>query len=106
SRHRIDPADSHVPKPHTDSPGTPAPTPPSHAETGTLNQRRPRSAARPGLSLLATDDPYVGSDELRRRAADRAGARTEVLDQLGHWWMLQDPARGAAALTRFWDAID
>jgi pimeloyl-ACP methyl ester carboxylesterase len=64
-----------------------------------------KAAARPGLSLLATDDPYVGSDELRRRAADRAGARTEVLDQLGHWWMLQDPARGAAALTGFWDAI-
>jgi pimeloyl-ACP methyl ester carboxylesterase len=63
------------------------------------------AAARPGLSLLATEDPYVGSDELRRRAADRAGARTEVLDQLGHWWMLQDPARGAAALTRFWDAV-
>jgi hypothetical protein len=28
-----------------------------------------------------------------------------VLDGLGHWWMLQDPARGAAALTRFWDMV-
>jgi pimeloyl-ACP methyl ester carboxylesterase len=63
------------------------------------------AAARPGLSLLATEDPYVGSDEIRRRAADRAGARTEVLDGLGHWWMLQDPARGAAALTGFWDTL-
>ena len=59
--------------------------------------------ARPGLSLLATEDHYIGSDEIRRRAADRAGARTEVLDGLGHWWMVQDPARGAAALTRFWE---
>jgi pimeloyl-ACP methyl ester carboxylesterase len=75
---------------------------PALAEAGRALEN---AAARPGLSLLATDDPYVGSDELRRRAADRAGARTEVLDQLGHWWMLQDPARGAAALTRFWDAI-
>jgi pimeloyl-ACP methyl ester carboxylesterase len=75
---------------------------PAMAEAGRDLQN---AAARPGLSLLATDDPYVGSDELRRRAADRAGARTEVLDQLGHWWMLQDPARGAAALTRFWEAI-
>ncbi len=63
------------------------------------------AAARPGLSLLATDDPYVGSDEIRQRAAERAGARTEVLDGLGHWWMVQDPARGAAALTRFWDTL-
>lgn len=64
------------------------------------------AAARPGLSLLATEDPYVGSDEMRRQAADRAGARTEVLDGLGHWWMMQDPARGAAALTRFWAELD
>jgi pimeloyl-ACP methyl ester carboxylesterase len=63
------------------------------------------AAARPGLSLLATEDPYIGSEELRRRAADRAGARTEVLDGLGHWWMVQDPARGAAALTRFWETL-
>jgi pimeloyl-ACP methyl ester carboxylesterase len=64
------------------------------------------AAARPGLSLLATEDPFVGSDEIRRRAADRAGARTEVLDGLGHWWMVQDPAVGAAALTRFWESLD
>jgi pimeloyl-ACP methyl ester carboxylesterase len=63
------------------------------------------AAARPGLSLLATEDPFVGSDEIRRRAADRAGARTEVLDGLGHWWMVQDPARGAAALSRFWKSL-
>jgi pimeloyl-ACP methyl ester carboxylesterase len=76
---------------------------PALAEAGRALEN---AAARPGLSLLATDDPYVGSDELRRRAADRAGARTEVLDGLGHWWMLQDPARGAAALTGFWDTLD
>ena len=64
------------------------------------------AAARPGLSLLATKDHYGGSEELRRRAADRAGARTEVLDGLGHWWMCQDPARGAAVLTRFWETLD
>ncbi|HXO52942.1 MAG TPA: alpha/beta hydrolase, partial [Mycobacterium sp.] len=69
-------------------------------------QRLERASARPGLSLLATDDHYVGSDEIRRRAADRAGARTEVLDGLGHWWMVQDPARGAAALARFWASVD
>ena len=36
---------------------------------------------------------------------NRAGAHTEVLDGLGHWWMVQDPARGAAAFTRFWETL-
>jgi pimeloyl-ACP methyl ester carboxylesterase len=75
---------------------------PAMAEAG---RALPNAAARPGLSLLATEDPYVGSVEIRRRAADRAAARTEVLDGLGHWWMVQDPARGATALTRFWEAV-
>jgi pimeloyl-ACP methyl ester carboxylesterase len=75
---------------------------PALAEAGRALEN---AAARPGLSLLATDDPYVGSDELRRRATQRAGARAEVLDGLGHWWMLQDPARGAAVLTSFWDTL-
>lgn len=54
----------------------------------------------------STEDSYVGSDEIRRRAADQAGAHTEVLNGLGHWWMVQDPARGAVALTRFWELLD
>ena len=76
---------------------------PAMAEAG---RELEAAAARPGLSLLATEDPYIGSEELRRRAAARAGARTEVLDGLGHWWMVQDPARGAAALTSFWETLD
>ena len=64
------------------------------------------AAVRPGLSLLATDDPYIGGEQTRRRAAERAGARTAALEGLGHWWMAQDPARGAAVLTEFWDSLD
>lgn len=75
---------------------------PAMAEAGRALEN---AAARPGLSLLATEDTYIGSDELRHRAADRAGARTEVLEGLGHWWMVQDPANGAAALTRFWETL-
>ena len=75
---------------------------PAMAEAGRALEA---AAARPGLSLLATEDHYVGSEETRRRAADRAGARTDVLDGLGHWWMVEDPVRGAAALTRFWDTL-
>jgi pimeloyl-ACP methyl ester carboxylesterase len=76
---------------------------PAIAEAG---QGLEKAAARPGLSILATEDIYVGSAEIRRRAAERAGARTAVLDGLGHWWMIEDPARGAAALTRFWETLD
>jgi pimeloyl-ACP methyl ester carboxylesterase len=65
-----------------------------------------KAAARPGLSVLATEDHYVGSVVIRRRAAERAGARTEVLEGLGHWWMVQDPALSAAVLTRFWNSLD
>jgi pimeloyl-ACP methyl ester carboxylesterase len=76
---------------------------PTMAEAG---RALDNAAARPRLSLLATEDPYIGSVEIRHRAADRAGARTEVLEGLGHWWMVQEPARGAAALASFWEALD
>ena len=59
----------------------------------------PAAAARPGLAVIAIDDHFVGTEAMRRRAAARAGARVAVLDGLGHWWMVQDPARGAAVLT-------
>ncbi|MCV7152086.1 alpha/beta fold hydrolase [Mycolicibacterium pyrenivorans] len=63
------------------------------------------AAARPGLSLLATEDPYIGANDTRRRASDRAGARTALLEGLGHWWMVESPERGAAALTVFWESL-
>jgi pimeloyl-ACP methyl ester carboxylesterase len=63
------------------------------------------AAARPGLAILPTDDHVVGTDEQRRRAAARAGARVEVLDGLGHWWMTEDPERAAAVLTSFWSSV-
>lgn len=60
------------------------------------------AAARPGLALLPTDDSFVGSDDQRRRASARAGARVEVLEGLAHWWMTQDPAGTAGLLVDFW----
>jgi len=62
------------------------------------------AAARPGLALLPTEDHFVGTDEQKRRAAARAGARVEVLQGLGHWWMTQDPAAAARVLVDFWTA--
>jgi pimeloyl-ACP methyl ester carboxylesterase len=64
-----------------------------------------RAAQRPGMAILATEDHFMGGTELCHRAAARANARVEVLDGLGHWWMAQDPARGAEALNRFWASL-
>jgi pimeloyl-ACP methyl ester carboxylesterase len=70
-----------------------------------LGRKLSAAAQRPGLAVLATEDHYVGTDQMRRRAAERAGARIEVLEGLGHGWMGQDPARGADVLTRFWASL-
>ena len=63
------------------------------------------AAARPGLAVLPSEDHMVGTDEQRHRAAARAGARVAVLDGLGHWWMTQDPERGARVLVDFWRSL-
>jgi hypothetical protein len=42
---------------------------------------------------------------MRRQMAGRAGAEVAVLDGLGHWWMVEDPARGAAILNDFWSRL-
>ncbi|WP_434444565.1 alpha/beta fold hydrolase [Lentzea sp. E54] len=65
----------------------------------------PRAAARPGLVPVAIEDLTVGSAALRHRAARRAGARAVDLDGLGHWWMLQEPARVARVLSDFWAGL-
>jgi pimeloyl-ACP methyl ester carboxylesterase len=58
----------------------------------------------PGLALLPTDDPFLSADG-SRTAARRAGVDVVELPGLGHWWMLQDPAQGAAVLTEFWATL-
>jgi pimeloyl-ACP methyl ester carboxylesterase len=67
-----------------------------------LGRNLPAAAQRPGLAIIGTEDHFVGSEEMRRRSAARAGARAEVFDGLGHWWMVQDPARSARAIASFW----
>ncbi|MCF6474943.1 alpha/beta hydrolase [Nonomuraea sp. MG754425] len=55
----------------------------------------------PGLVLVPSDDAYLPA-EVSRASAARAGATVAELPGLGHWWMLQDPAAGAARLEEFW----
>jgi len=65
----------------------------------------PAAAARPGLAVVAGEDRNVGTEEMRRRAAGRAGARVVALAGLGHWWMVQDPRRAADVLEEFWSSL-
>ena len=64
-----------------------------------------RASARPGLCILPTDDHWVGTDDQRDRAAHRAGARTAILDGLGHWWFAESPDTAATVLNDFWRGL-
>lgn len=57
---------------------------------------RPRT-----LVVNAHDDLYTGGPDSARRVAQQWGASVAELDGLGHWWMMQDPARAAVMLTEF-----
>ncbi|MFD3685012.1 alpha/beta fold hydrolase [Nocardiopsis sp. NPDC058631] len=59
----------------------------------------------PGLLLAPTGDP-MARPEQDREMARRLGTGFEELDGLTHYWMLQDPERGAAVLRRFWSSLD
>jgi pimeloyl-ACP methyl ester carboxylesterase len=60
--------------------------------------------ARPGRVVIPLDDGFL-SAEVSRKRARLTGASVTELDGLGHWWMLQDPARGAAMLEEFWSTV-
>jgi pimeloyl-ACP methyl ester carboxylesterase len=59
---------------------------------------------KPGMVVVPAEDPFL-SEQLATAAAARAGARTQALPGVGHWWMLQDPAKGAAMLEAFWASL-
>jgi pimeloyl-ACP methyl ester carboxylesterase len=71
-----------------------------------LGRNLERAAARPGLSIMATEDHLAGTDAQRRRASVRSGAEIVEFDGLAHWWFTQDPQRGAAAINRFWERVE
>lgn len=56
---------------------------------------------RPGLAVVATDDPFSAGEQASE-VAERLGLEVRTLDGLGHWWVVQDPARGAKLLRDFW----
>lgn len=58
----------------------------------------------PGLVVLSELDPFVKPD-LWEESARKSGAKVARLEGLGHWWPLQDPARGAKILREFWSSL-
>jgi hypothetical protein len=64
-----------------------------------------RDIPKPGLVIVPSDDPFLALDGAKT-AAGAAGAPVAELAGVGHWWMLQDPARGAKVLQDFWSSLD
>ncbi|MGW3292570.1 alpha/beta fold hydrolase [Streptomyces xiamenensis] len=63
-----------------------------------------RPAAAPGMVLVPTGDP-MARPAMDAEVARPLGARVVELDGLTHYWMLQDPGRGARVLREFWDGL-
>jgi pimeloyl-ACP methyl ester carboxylesterase len=75
---------------------------PAMAELGANLEK---AAAVPGLALIPSEDHITGPLGGAQRAATRSGARVEVLDGLGHWWLTQDPKQAAAVLNLFLETV-
>ena len=59
---------------------------------------------KPGLVVIAPEDG-LSNPERAEAAAARAGATVHRLDGLAHWWLLEDPGRGARMLEDFWSSL-
>ena len=67
--------------------------------------KRVIAADRPaGLVINATGDAYVGS-ALGAEVATDLGVDQLVLQDNGHWWMIEDPETAAAGLAGFWAGL-
>lgn len=67
--------------------------------------KRVVAAERPsGLVINATGDAYVSTD-LGAEVAVSLGADQLVLQDNGHWWMIEDPQAAAAGLAGFWAGL-
>ena len=57
-----------------------------------------------GLVVVPELDPFLKAD-LAEQSARASGAKVARLEGLGHWWPLQDAARGAKMLRDFWKSL-
>ena len=73
-------------------------------EVAHLGERLKETESRPGLVLIASEDPYTGTAEMCASVARVLGADTFTLDGLGHWWMFEGAPLAAKALIKHWSA--
>ena len=71
-----------------------------------LGQNLPNAKAKPGLVIIPTGDGFTGGEAMARRSPEKAGAQITVLEDRGHWWMCQDPEKGAQVLADFFATLD
>ena len=76
---------------------------PVMAKTGEALEK---AAAKPGLAIIATDDAYTGGETPSRAAAERAGAEVALMPGQGHWWMANEPEKGAEIIRDFLASLD
>jgi len=74
-------------------------TQPAMAELGARLRTTPQ---KPGLVVIASEDPYTGTVEMCASVADSLGAKTVTLDGQGHWWMFDGCEVVADALVAHW----
>lgn len=67
---------------------------------GTLREPL-RALNRPALVIWGTDDAYIPWQQAERQRESFPAARIELLEGLGHWPFLEDPARVAELVTPF-----
>ncbi len=67
-----------------------------------LGARLLTTARRPGLVIVASEDPYTGTVEMCTTVANGLGAGTVTLEGQGHWWMFDACEVAADALVAHW----
>jgi len=67
-----------------------------------LGRKLASSPRRPGHVLIATGDPFCGTQEMCEAVASSVGAATTVLAGRNHWWMFDDLDPIADALITHW----
>ncbi len=69
-----------------------------------LGARLRTTERRPGLVIIASEDPYTGTPEMCASVAADLGAATKTLEGQSHWWMFDAAGEAADALVAHWRA--
>jgi pimeloyl-ACP methyl ester carboxylesterase len=69
-----------------------------------LGERLQGTQRRPGLVIIASEDPYTGTPAMCASVAADLGARSVTLEGLGHWWMFEGCTLAADALVDHWES--